>query len=205
MAREGIRYELNLAMKKAQGTKDALLIKGRVINSSGMEQEVQLKVKAIDEPSLLINTLMITFEDIASLPKNKQKAMTPKDQGLLQALTQAQEQIRLMSEEMKTSQEELKAANEELQSTNEELQSTNEELTTSKEEMQLLNEELQTLNIELKTKVEDLTGVKNDMTKLLNSTEVATIFLDNELNIPQFTTLATQLYTLIPSNSGRPL
>ncbi|MEI7726748.1 MAG: PAS domain-containing protein, partial [Bacteroidota bacterium] len=103
-----------------------------------------------------------------------------------------------------TSQEELKSTNEELQSTNEELQSTNEELTTSKEEMQSLNEELQTVNIELQSKVSDFVQANNDMKNLLNSTEVATLFLDKELNIRRFTEAVTNIIKLRNSDIGRP-
>jgi two-component system CheB/CheR fusion protein len=107
-------------------------------------------------------------------------------------------------EEMQTSQEELKSTNEELQSTNEELQSTNEELTTSKEEMQSLNEELQTVNAELQSKVDDYSRVNNDMKNLLNSTDIATLFLDKDLNIRRFTNQATKIFKLIKSDIGRP-
>ena len=105
---------------------------------------------------------------------------------------------------MQTSQEELKSTNEELQSTNEELQSTNEELTTSKEEMQSLNEELQTVNAELQSKVDEFSRVNNDMKNLLNSTDIATLFLDKELNIRRYTNQATKVFKLIKSDIGRP-
>jgi two-component system CheB/CheR fusion protein len=105
---------------------------------------------------------------------------------------------------MQTSQEELKSTNEELQSTNEELQSTNEELTTSREEMQSLNEELQTLNAELQSKVDDFSRVNNDMKNLLNSTDIATLFLDKDLNIRRYTNQATKIFKLIKSDIGRP-
>jgi two-component system CheB/CheR fusion protein len=106
---------------------------------------------------------------------------------------------------MQTSQEELKSTNEELQSTNEELQSTNEELTTSKEEMQSLNEELQTVNHELQAKVDELSRSNNDMKNLLNSTDIATLFLDGELKVRRFTTPTARIIKLIPGDAGRPI
>ncbi len=108
-------------------------------------------------------------------------------------------------EQLESSNEELKSTNEEMQSTNEELQSVNEELETSKEEMQSLNEELQTVNAQLQAKVDDLGQANDDMQNLLNSTEIATIFLDQALKIKRFTAEATKLINLIPSDVGRPI
>jgi predicted nucleic acid-binding Zn-ribbon protein len=99
----------------------------------------------------------------------------------------------------------MQASMEEARSANEELQVTNEELTTSKEELQSMNEELQTINAELQSKVDDLTWARNDMTNLLNSTEIATVFLDNEMKLRRFTTHATHLFKFIPKDVGRPL
>jgi two-component system CheB/CheR fusion protein len=120
-------------------------------------------------------------------------------------LQQAHGETQTTREEMQSSQEELRSTNEELQSTNEELQSANEELTTSKEEMQSLNEELQTVNNELQAKVDELSRSQNDMENLLNSTEIATLFLDNDLHVRRFTTQATKVIKLIPGDVGRPI
>jgi two-component system CheB/CheR fusion protein len=106
---------------------------------------------------------------------------------------------------MQSSQEELISTNEELQSTNEELQSTNEELTTSREEMQSMNEELQTVNAEQQSKMDEFSRVNSDMKNLLNSTEIVTVFLDNELHVRRFTSGADKLFKLIPGDVGRPL
>ena len=68
-----------------------------------------------------------------------------------------------------------------------------------------MNEELQTVNPELQAKVDELSRANNDMKNLLNSTEIATLFLDNELHVRRFTTRATKLFKLIPGDVGRPL
>jgi len=120
-------------------------------------------------------------------------------------LLKVRAESRTTHQEMQTSQEELRSANEELQSSNEELQSTNEELTTSKEEMQSLNEELQTVNAELQAKVEEFSRASNDMKNLLNSTDIATLFLDDALNVRRFTPQAAKIIKLIPVDVGRPV
>jgi len=135
----------------------------------------------------------------------KVPASSARQRELEQELQRAHEEVQAGHEEMQTTQEELKSMNEELQSTNEELQSTNEELTTSKEEMQSLNEELQTVNAELQAKLDELSGTNNDMKNLLNSTDIATVFLDNDLRVRQFTPQAKTIIKFIASDVGRPI
>lgn len=126
------------------------------------------------------------------------------DKELETELQKALEELQSNRDEMQTSQEELKSINEELQSANEELQSTNEELITSKEEMQSLNEELQTVNSELQNKIIEYMESNNDMKNLLNSTDIATLFLDKNLNIRRYTDQLTKLFKLRTSDIGRP-
>jgi two-component system CheB/CheR fusion protein len=71
--------------------------------------------------------------------------------------------------------------------------------------MQSLNEELQTVNAEQQSKMDELARVNNDMRNLLNSTEIVTVFLDNELRIRRFTPGADKLFKLIAGDVGRPL
>jgi len=120
-------------------------------------------------------------------------------------LQQLREEIQTLREDTRGSKEELQSANEELQSTNEELQSANEELTTSKEEMQSMNEELQTVNVEMQTKLDDLALAQSDLKNLLNSTEIAMLFLDKNLNVRRYTERASKIINLRDSDIGRPL
>jgi two-component system CheB/CheR fusion protein len=70
--------------------------------------------------------------------------------------------------------------------------------------MQSLNEELQTVNTELQTKLDELSGANSDMKNLLNSTDIATVFLDNDLRLRRFTLQAKTIVKFIPSDVGRP-
>lgn len=205
MAREGLRLELGLALKKALNQAEAVNIPNLKIESNGGEQIINLKVQAITEPESLRGALMVVFTDMPKSIKLRHKTVSTAQIELLDELQRAHEQIQALRDELQSSLEELKSTNEEYQTTNEELQSTNEELTTSKEEMQSLNEELQTVNAELQLKVDDLSWVNNDMQNLLDSTEIATIFLDNTLKLRGFTPHATDLFKLIPGDVGRPL
>jgi chemotaxis protein methyltransferase CheR/two-component system CheB/CheR fusion protein len=207
MAREGLRHELIGALKKAHGQTEAVHVQGLSVGTNGGSQIVNLTVQAITKPEALKGMSIVVFTDVATPASGSaiRKSPSAAQKSLQIELQQAREDLQTVREEMQTSQEELKSANEELQSTNEELQSTNEELTTSKEEMQSLNEELQTVNAELQIKVDDLSRASNDMNNLLNSMEIARVFLDNTLNIRRFTSHISHLFKVIAADVGRPL
>ncbi|OAI01431.1 chemotaxis protein CheB [Methylomonas methanica] len=207
MAREGLRHLLAGALKQAREQPEAVVLPNLTVGTNGGSQMINLTVQVMTTPETLKGMLLIIFTEVAKPKERKRNSHSPNAelQAALDELQKAREENQSLREEAQSAQEELKSANEELQSTNEELQSTNEELTTSKEEMQSLNEECQTVNAELQTKVADLSWVNNDMNNLLNSMEVATVFLDNALNIRRFTNHASHLFKLIAGDAGRPL
>jgi two-component system, chemotaxis family, CheB/CheR fusion protein len=106
---------------------------------------------------------------------------------------------------LELSSEEQKAVNEEALSLNEEFQSTNEELLTSKEELQSLNEELTALNSQLQETLDRQRTTSNDLQNVLYSTDVATLFLDRDLNIRFFTPATKSVFNVIAGDVGRPL
>lgn len=210
MAREGLRFDLGTAFLKALREKEAVTVKGLKITEGEAVQTVDLTVQEIQDPEALRGMVMIIFTDVATPPKQKRVSRSKSGSSgraieLEQELHRCREELRSTREEMQASQEELKSFNEEMQSTNEELQSTNEELTTSREEMQSLNEELQTVNAEQQSKMDELARINDDMRNLLNSTEIITIFLDNDLHVRRFTPGANKIFKLIPGDVGRPL
>ncbi|KAB0663821.1 PAS domain-containing protein [Oryzomonas japonica] len=212
MAREGLRFDLGTAFQKALRQKEAIVVAGLKVEVGGGSQNVDITVRAIEEPEALRGMVMIVFNDVAPPQEKKTPgrsraatAGSSRVAELEQELQQLREALQTTREEMQSSQEELKSTNEELQSTNEELQSTNEELTTSREEMQSLNEELQTVNAEQQSKMDDLARVNDDMRNLLNSTEIVTVFLDGKLHVRRFTSGADKLFKLLPGDVGRPL
>ena len=211
MVREGLRYELARAFPEALRQK-SLILHGLKVGTNGGVQCVDVTVQRLDEPGPLQGLVMVVFTDVAAPVAaraagraTKPHASNPRLAELDRELLSVRGEARATHEEMQTSQEELRSANEELQSTNEELQSTNEELMTSKEEMQSLNEELQTVNTELQVKVDELSRTSNDMKNLLDSTDIATLFLDKDLNVRRFTPQATKIIKLIPADVGPPI
>ncbi len=212
MARDGLRHELASAFQKAMREAGPVTLRALKIEADGGCQHADVIVEKLGETEPLAGLVIIVFCDIAApvetaSPRRtaKDKAQHPRLAELELELNRNREELRNTREQMQTTQEELRSSNEEMQSTNEEMQSTNEELTTSKEEMQSLNEELQTVNAELQGRLDELSLSNNDMKNLLNSTEVATLFLDKELRIRRFTTQATKIIKLIPGDVGRPV
>jgi two-component system CheB/CheR fusion protein len=211
MAREGLKFELNSSIQNAISKKSEIVVEGLRVKNNGGHIFINLNVKPL-ELETTKGLLIVSFEEV-SVDKNGKKdkmklnMVTKGDERIRELeseLNLTKERLNVTIEEMKSSNEELRSANEELQSMNEESQSTNEELETSKEELQSINEEMVTVNNELQMKIDELTQAKDDMNNLFNSTEIAIIFLDRDLNIRRYTKEATNLIKMIESDVGRP-
>ncbi len=211
MARPSLRQPLFEAFTRASRQKEAITLDDVALGATGATgatgapgPAVRITVEPLAEPRSLDGMLMVVFADVqravGAVPPGppSDRAHEAQVAELMRELARAREEHQATREEMQTSQEELKSANEELQS-------ANEELTTSREEMQSMNEELQTVNAELQTRVDALARASDDMENLLNSTDIATLFLDSHLHVRRYTTRATGLIKLIPTDVGRPI
>ena len=211
MAREGLREPLAHALHEVVRRPGDVTVHGLAVATETGARSVDVIVHAVTTPAELAGMVLIAFVDAAVVPvapsgraQRRRKGNSPIAE-VERMLGAVQDENRTLREAMQSSHEELRSTNEELQSSNEELQSINEELTTSKEEMQSLNEELQTVNAELQAKVDELSRTSSDMANLLNSTDIATIFLDGRLHVRRFTNQAGKVFKLLPVDVGRPL
>lgn len=171
-------------------------------------RRLRLSGRPLGEDSRGRLTYLITFEDLGpasdEVDRGDQDIRASDDIEAIEAeLRSAREYLQTTTEELESSNEELKSANEELMSMNEELQSSNEELETSKEELQSVNEELETVNVELSHKVEELAKLNADLENFLQSTDVATLFLDRKARVRRFTPAAQELFHLLTHDIGR--
>jgi two-component system CheB/CheR fusion protein len=207
MARPGIRTQLAVALRQAMQAHAPVELRDLPLEAD-TRHSLHVTVQAVREPKALDGMLMIVFREVL-LPSGSRARKKPlsgsMDAAVSAELARSREETEALRLEMRVSKEALQAANEALQSINEELQSANEELTTSKEESQSMNEELQTINGELQTRLDDLALAQSDMQNLLNSTDIATLFLDKDLNVRRFTEQATRIFHLRDSDIGRPL
>lgn len=210
LAHPDLRIDLRAALTKARETQKTAQVSGLRLGQNGKRLIVDLVVEPVqDEPGT--NSFFVLFKDggaeLESAPSQSTESpdQLQHTQRLEAELATTRERLQATIEELESTNEELKSSNEEYQSLNEELQSANEELETSKEELQSVNEELTTVNGELGHRVQELGRANSDLKNFLESTQIATIFLDNELRITSHTPAVTEIFHLIDSDAGRPI
>ena len=223
MAREGLRPALTLAVRRAITDQTMSRYDGvhfqadsSATPGAGGEAVVNLIVQPVTKHAAARGLLMVTFEEVtaAASAAARDPAGATAEPGsdaevrvraLEQELRAKEEYLQSTIEELQTGNEELRSTNEELQSANEELQSTNEEMNTTKEELQSVNEELATVNTELHGKIDDVGRANNDLSNLLASTGIGTLFVDHQLRVQRFTPATSRVVSLIKTDLGRPV
>ncbi|MEA2740266.1 MAG: two-component system, chemotaxis family, CheB/CheR fusion protein [Acetobacteraceae bacterium] len=207
MARQGIRTKLRSAIHKALQENARVVTAGGQVKEAGSSASFSISVQPIRHDGE--DLLLVCFEND---PKPGIARERPAITGDALAVSELEKELEATRTELQgaihnleISGEEQKAINEEALSVQEEYQSTNEELLTSKEELQSLNEELTALNSQLQETLERQRTTSNDLQNVLYSTDVATLFLDRKLAIRFFTPATKALFSIIPSDLGRPL
>ncbi len=208
MARDGLRAKLKSAIERARLDRAPATVIGGHVKRNGCSIAVSITARPVESDGQAL--VLVSFVDAAEpeapvfIPAES-IADASRFAQLEQELEATREDLQCAIRDLEIANDEQKAINEEAMSVNEEFQSTNEELETSKEELQSLNEELTVLNSQLHETIEQQRATSNDLQNILNSTDVATLFLDSDLNIRFFTPAAKSLFNVIASDVGRPL
>jgi two-component system CheB/CheR fusion protein len=210
MARRGLRLELRAALREASNLQQAVVKPDLPLDDdAGQVQLVTVTVEPMFERGNGEPLYLVLFTVTgAARAKSDAELASQGVEGFIdldRELRDTREGLQSTIEEYETAVEELKSSNEELVSANEEALSINEELEASKEEMQSLNEELNTINAELISKVEELDRANHDLRNLFESAQIATVFLNRNLVIRNFTPAASTFFNLRTTDIGRPL
>jgi two-component system CheB/CheR fusion protein len=205
---EELRNTLRQALRRAELERAHVVVPGCRIGNDEREFSFTIAIHPVateTEPMMLV---CFIDEPALDVKRNRHPPMgrpTPKLAHLRHELDETRTQLQGAIRSLEISSEEQKAINQEAWSVNEENQSANEELVTSKEELQSLNEELTALNGQLRETLERQRTTSNDLQNVLFSTNVATLFLDANLNIRFFTPATKAFFNVILSDVGRPL
>ena len=206
MPREGLASRFRSAVRQANREKTVISVGGAQVRRNGDTTSVRISARPMPHDGE--DLLLVTFEDE---PERKavEATETPAEASraaqLEQELEDTRKELESTIRELEELNQEFSAMNEEALSINEEFQSTNEELETSREELQSLNEELTTTNTQLHETLERQRGTADDLQNILNSSDPATLFLDDNLSIRYFTPSAAAVFKIIASDVGRPL
>lgn len=206
-----LRLDLRSALARAAEARQTVHLSNRRMEHDGQSFLIDLVVEPVKDTANSARHFFVLFKDGGTAAADAGvSAASSQDQHhrirqLETELRENKDRLQAIAEEAESTNEELKASNEEYQSLNEELQSANEELQTSKEELQSVNEELTTVNGELSLRVQELGRANSDLKNFLKSTQIATVFLDNDLRVMRFTPASAELFHLVESDAGRPL
>jgi two-component system, chemotaxis family, CheB/CheR fusion protein len=206
---KSLRPAVRAAVASAVESRKSFVTDNLTIRIDGKTRNVTLIVEPIIETLGKDRGIcVVAFRDVAPSIVAAQGTIAALDApvattALENELNATRFQLRAASDELETAIEDMKSTTEEFQAVNEELQSSNEELETAKEEMQSINEELQTVNSELSGKNDETMRLNNDLKNLLDSTHIATVFLDDDLRIRHFTPALTEIFPVRDSDRGR--
>jgi two-component system, chemotaxis family, CheB/CheR fusion protein len=192
-------------LRRALVSPSAIAFKNVRLAVTGDEPPWNVTLRRILPRNSEVPHILISFEPVAGAPPRVPAIETEIDVGQLSRdqLGTLQNELDYTKENLQAAIEQLETGNEELQASNEELMSSNEELQSTNEELQSVNEELYTVNAEYQSKIAELTELTNDMDNLLASTDIGTIFLDEQLRIRKFTPQIAERFSLLPQDVGR--
>lgn len=205
MAEGSLRVALMTALRNAEQRKTCVSLKGIHFVHADVDCLLNITVEPLPENADNTAYYIILLEEQTPQAVNTVITRVEIDGEVSTQIEHLEAELRRTRESLQTTVEELETINEELQAANEELLAANEELQSTNEELHSVNEELYSVNAEHKQKICELHKVTSNLNNLIHSTELATVFLDNNGLIQLFTPKAVDIFPLVPSDIGRNL
>ncbi|HYI40348.1 MAG TPA: chemotaxis protein CheB [Allosphingosinicella sp.] len=203
---KALRTQVRAVLQEVEASGAAVRHENLPVRVAGLPRLVTLIAEPMGGRDSEAGLIVLAFQDGgAGVSEGKRDDSSEGSAALEHELRTTRAQLQATIDELEFANEEMKSSNEEYQSVNEELQSSNEELETAKEEMQSINEELQTINVEMANKNDLLGRLNSDLKNLLESTEIASLFLDENLRVRSFTAGVTDIFHLRDADVGRPI
>lgn len=196
LVRPSLRVSLRMALKEAHKHKRRIDTESATLKCEDGLRRIGITVQPMPQLGDDSALYMVVFHKLGKIDAEIRVSADAENADSSALVEQLERELGLVREDLdktvqdlEASNEELKSSNEELLSMNEELQSSNEELEASKEEVQDSNEALQKVNL--------------DLENLLASTQIATLFLDKDLAITNFTPPISEIYRIRDGDIGR--
>ncbi|WOI53017.1 CheR family methyltransferase [Parvularcula sp. LCG005] len=202
-----LRLPVRSAVAEARSTRELTIERNIVVQSGTTTDLVDVEARPVPfiDGAVMVTLQPVRSQDLTEFSASSDDRDRAERDMIERELTVMRQQLSRTLTDYEATEQELKSSNEELLSMNEELQSSNEELETSREELQSINEELETINAELSENNRQLVEANSDLRNLFESTDIATVFLDNNLCVRRYTPASRRLFGIQDRDIGRPI
>ncbi|MGF1451560.1 MAG: CheR family methyltransferase, partial [Opitutales bacterium] len=199
MARPGLGVGLRSALREAsQRKRRAKANRVTFESASGEPALVGITVQPMPAMGEEEALYLAVFEEEGELRNDELHTDVVDARQAADLVEQLEQELNSTRAELEKSVQDLEAANEELKSSNEELLSMNEELRSANEEHETAKEQIEATNRALES-------ARTDLENLFLSLDIATVFLDANMCVREFTPRAQEIFNLQPGDEGRPL
>lgn len=208
MVPKNLSTAIGTAVTQVKKDKTPVKYKDLTAKSKDEVQHINLIVKPFPTDSN-DSLIMVIFEEIKeenfSVEYSEEFPNLNMQNKYSERIVNLEQELSYTREGLQNTLDEIAVSSEELQSSNEELLVSNEEMHSTNEELQSVNEELIIVNNQYQYTIQELTDLNNDMSNFINSTDIGTLFLDNNLCVRKFTPAITKEINLIEQDIGRPI
>ena len=204
LGRQGLREQLREAILEADADRQEVVADAGLPCADG-DRSVAMRVAPLAGPLNDQGLFLVTLLEAGAADEASPAGGTrePFVLDLATELEVAREQLVATGHQFSLAREKIRALEEELFQVDDEYQAMCEGLKTACAQLETENQRLRDANQALQDKTQALECQANDLDNLLNSTDVATLFLGADLCIRWYTPAMTALMPLRPWDLGR--